>query len=41
MELVKFYDLAEDRRTIEMVQHATLETEFGLKPEPALFGSPE
>jgi hypothetical protein len=42
MEWVKIYDLAEDPETVKRVQRATLETEqFGLKPEPALFGSPE
>jgi hypothetical protein len=34
------YDLRSDTDRIDRVQHATLTTsEFGLKPEPALFGS--
>jgi len=41
-ELVKIYDLSLDSREIEQVQQATLNTkDYGLKPIPALFGSPE
>jgi hypothetical protein len=41
-ELVKIYDLSLDSREIEQVQQATLSTkDYGLKPIPALFGSPE
>lgn len=40
MELTPVYRLAEDHRQIAAVQKATLTTEqFGLVPEPALFGS--
>jgi hypothetical protein len=39
-EFVKVYDLKEDNRRIGLIQKATLETkDYGLIPEPALFGS--
>jgi hypothetical protein len=41
-EFVKIYDLKQDHRKINLVQKATLETkDYGLVPEPALFGSPD
>jgi hypothetical protein len=42
MEWVKVYDLSQDQAHIHAVQQASLdEGPFGLKQEPALFGSPE
>lgn len=42
MDWIKIYDLSEDHRHIEAVQRATEDAgPFGLKPEPALFGSSE
>lgn len=42
MEWVTVYDLREDTKRIAQIQHATVNTEdYGLVPEPALFGSDE
>ncbi len=40
--MTKIYDLLDDKRTIKLIQDATLNTkDFGLKPEHGLFGSEE
>lgn len=40
MEWVTVYDLRHDAKRIDQIQHATLKTaDYGLEPEPALFGS--
>lgn len=40
--MIKIYDLRDDKRTIKLIQNATLNTkDFGLKPEHGLFGSGE
>ena len=41
-QMKKIYDLRDDKRTIKLIQDATLNTKnFGLKPEYGLFGSEE
>ena len=41
-DLIKIYDLKMDKERVRQIQKATLETtEFGLVPDPALFGSDE
>jgi hypothetical protein len=41
-DLIKIYDLKRDQERVRQIQKATLETkDFGLVPDPALFGSPE
>lgn len=40
--MIKVYDLRDDKRTVKLIQDATLNTkDFGLKPENGLFGSKE
>lgn len=41
-QMICIYNLKEDSKQIELIQRATLTTEdFGLDPQPALFGSEE
>ena len=40
--MMKIYDLRDDKRTVELIQNATLNMrEFGLQPDHGLFGSQE
>jgi hypothetical protein len=41
-DVIKIYDLKRDDERVRQIQQATLEkTDFGLVPDPALFGSSE